>query len=141
MKKWKNVFFINFVPIILIHILFLIFELLFKADSITELIFDAIVIPIYLVVINILYCIKHNKNILKINLILMVLSSITGIFFSYFNWGITTKLIFNPDLDTIFVYNNIVIINLILIITFSLGFQLVIFLKNWIKKSKNTIMK
>jgi len=152
---FKNIIFINFFPIIVINIIFLPLWIIIKVKlnntiiqdeydilicilnfrlviTILELLFNVIINPIYLLIINMVYN-KKLKNYKYIkNIILMLLSCFLGIFMFFINWCNANDNFFNHD------WKDIIILKYSLI--FTIGITLIIGLVEQyilIKKYKN----
>jgi len=104
---------INLYPVIIVNFIFLLFWIIYKRDSITtgnisynELFYNIIINPIYLFIINMFNSIIYKRKIFVINIILMVISCLSGIIIHYFNWGITShySLLLHPDGETFFIF-------------------------------------
>ena len=152
---FKNILFINLIPIIVINIIFLplwiiikvklnntiipgeydIFNFIMKFRliiTILELLFNVLLNPIYLLIINMIYN-KKLKNYKYIkNIIFMLLSCFIGILMFFINWGIANENIFNYDWKDIMILKYSLIFTMGIIFIIGLVEQLVL-----IKKYKN----
>ena len=108
-KATKTLLFSNFIPIIAIHICFLPFwfsnNISFRTmvGSI-ELVFNVVLLPLYLIIFNYIYSIKKKQFNFLPNIALMLSAAIFGNCLYYFNWGITTGRMFSPDGETIWLF-------------------------------------
>ncbi len=91
---------------------------------------SAVVIPIYLIVVNIINCTKIKNSFFLFNLLMMELSVILGCLFQYFNWGITSGALFSPDLLTLLFLNESLKGSLTVVVVVGGIIQLVLFFKN-----------
>ena len=115
MKK-RSVYIYYLIPI-LVHLIFL--PLLFFERSgrisFVEIFVGTIAVPIYLVGIS--YKLLGNFGICKFFSALLAMLSVTllGIVIGYFNWGITTGNLLNPDGETIHIFNLEMVISAIIV--------------------------
>lgn len=116
----NNLFFINFVPVIFINIIFLIlWYIRTKIDPIlvgafvplTEMFFNIILVPLYLIYFNYRYALRNKKNSFILNLFLMLVSILINNAFSYMNWGISSGLLLNPDYVTVAINYGVNLLN------------------------------
>jgi len=152
---FKNILFLNLFPILVINIIFLplwiiikvklnntiitgeydIFNFIMKfrlVITILELLFNVILNPIYLLIINMVYN-KKLKNYKYIkNIIFMLLSCFLGIFMFFINWCIANDNIFIHDWKDIMILKYSLIFTMGITFIIGLGEQLVL-----IKKYKN----
>lgn len=85
--------------------------------------------PFYLLIINIMYSIKHKKIIFINRMILMMIVESILVFISYVNWGIYTDRLFQPGSTNEF-YLRLNMQIVLSIITFvSLIFQTIMYIK------------
>jgi hypothetical protein len=104
---------VNLYPVIIVNFIFLLFWIIYKKDYISigyiteiEILYNIIINPIYLFIINMIHSIKYKIKIYFINIFLMVISCLSGIIIHYFNWGITEhySLLINPDGETLYIF-------------------------------------
>ena len=106
---------INLYPVIIVNFIFLLFWIIYqnKKDYISignitsyEIFYNIIINPIYLIIINMINSIKNKRKYFFINVLLMVISCLSGIIIHYFNWGITShySLLINPDGETLYMF-------------------------------------
>ncbi len=128
----KNIFFINFVPPLIVHIVCLFCWIFFSslAATLIETFFNIALIPIYLIVVNIINCVKTKSKFFLFNLLLMELSVVLGSFFHYFNWGIATGYLFSPDSKTLALLKEFFKIGSIAIIAAGVIIQFMLVFKN-----------
>ena len=117
----SNKLIINLFPVIIINFAFLLIWIFHKNIGLIsssfqiyiaiqvyvtlfQMIYNVIINPIYLIIINIVHSIKNKNKKFMINIALMMLSCIIGIFMHYFAWGITTGGLLNPDWGTILLF-------------------------------------
>jgi hypothetical protein len=89
-----------------VHLLFLPFWYLGNQTqnvSIAEMAVGAIIIPIYLIIVSAKLLNEVIISKCTILLLLMLLVAIAGIIVSYFNWGISTGNLLEPDSVTILI--------------------------------------
>jgi hypothetical protein len=158
MKKYfKNILFINIFPIIVINIIFLPLWIIIKVKlnntiiqgeydnlicimnfrlviTILELLFNGILNPIYLLIINMVYNTKlMNYKYIK-NIILMLLSCFLGLFMFFINWCIANDNFFNHDWKDIMILKYSFIFTMGITLIIGLVEQLIL-----IKKYKNKL--
>ena len=103
-KVYTNIIFINFFPVILVNLLFLLFWILEIDDlKLMSLPFNAMVTPIYLVTIN-LYIKTSEKSSIFLRILFMIIGCLIGIGSDYFSWGITGGNFRNPDWGTVILF-------------------------------------
>jgi hypothetical protein len=135
---------INLYPVIIVNFIFLLFWIIYKKDYISigyitsiEILYNIIINPIYLFIINLIHSIKYKIKIYFINILLMVISCLSGIIIHYFNWGITEhySLLINPDGDTLYIFLLMLLIIPIVIIIGLIEqiILLIIYKKKWKK--------
>lgn len=117
-----------FIPI-LVHIICLLLGLWIKPGdlSMIEFVFDTIIVPIYLIVIN--YKLVTKVALPKIvgYLILMMVVILAGHGIHYLNWGISTGYLTTPDSATVHLFQITVLISLVILI---IGWIAVFVIKN-----------
>lgn len=117
-----------FIPI-LVHIICLLLGLWIKPGdlSMIEFVFDTIIVPIYLIVIN--YKLVTKVALTKIvgYLILMMVVILAGHGIHYLNWGISTGYLTTPDSATVHLFQITVLISLVILI---IGWIAVFVIKN-----------
>ncbi len=117
-----------FIPI-LIHIICLLLGLWIKPGdlSMIEFVFDTIIVPIYLIVIN--YKLVTKVALPKIvgYLIFMMVVILAGHGIHYLNWGISTGYLTTPDSATVHLFQITVLISLVILI---IGWIAVFVIKN-----------
>jgi hypothetical protein len=137
---------INLYPVIIVNFIFLLFWIIYKNDYISigyitniEILYNIIINPIYLFIINIIHSIKYKIKIFFINILFMVISCLSGIIIHYFNWGITEhySLLLNPDGETLYIFLLMLLIIPIVIIIglIEQTILLIIYKKKWKKES------
>jgi len=136
-KQDKNLIFLNFVPVITIHLCFLPLWL-FRVARLTtitsfEMVFNLILIPLWLIIYNCFNSIKEERYNFGFNLILMIESVFLSNLLYYFNWGITTKNLLSPDGDTIALFNLETAVTIIAVAILGIIWQLILLL---VKKKK-----
>jgi len=152
---FKNILFINLFPIIVINIIFLPFWIIIKVKlnntiipgeydvfncimnvrlviTILELLFNVILNPIYLLIINMVYNIKLKSYKYIKNIIFMLLSSFLGIFMFFINWCIANDNFLNHDWKDIMILKYSLIFTMGVIFIIGLIEQFIL-----IKKYKN----
>lgn len=91
------------------------FESIVEYVSTFSIIFNAVVVPLYLIVLNLII---KNVTIIK-RVVFSFSSSILSIIIHYVNYGITTKTFFSPDLATmIILFYEFVIACVVLLVFF-----------------------
>ena len=126
---------LNFIPIFMLHLLFLALWITVRSTRIgtdvpiLEMITDLFIVPVYLIVINYRYNKKKKSYFFVLNFFIMIISSILGNAMSYFNWGVTTGLLKNPDAETLLIVNTIVTLNIITVFIACLIIQLIFLAK------------
>jgi len=152
---FKNILFLNLFPIIVINIIFIPFWIIIKVKlnntiipdeydifncimkfrlviTIIELLFNVILNPIYLLIINMVYN-KKLKNYKYIrNIILMLLSCFLGLFMFFINWCIANDSFLNHDWKDIMILKYSLIFSIGITFIIGLVEQLVL-----IRKYKN----
>ena len=115
MKK-RSVYIYYLIPI-LVHLIFLPLLFFERSGRISfiEIFVGTIAVPIYLVGIS--YKLLDNFSICKLFSALLATLSVTlfGIVIGYFNWGITTGNLLNPDGETIHIFNLEMVISAIIV--------------------------
>lgn len=115
MKK-RSVYIYYLIPI-LVHLIFLPLLFFERSGRISfiEIFVGTIAVPIYLVGIS--YKLLDNFGICKFFSALLATLSVTlfGIVIGYFNWGITTGNLLNPDGETIHIFNLEMVISTIIV--------------------------
>lgn len=98
---------INFIPVILNVLLLPLWYMestygfwTYGRTSFFELIFNSVLSPIYLLILNI-HLIKKRRRGILFHLLLMTISILCSAVIHYLNWGITSGNFFNPDEMTI----------------------------------------
>ena len=152
-KLFKNIHFINLFPAVFLNILFIplwiIWKLMSNIDpeeysliirasylgtftSFFELLFNTILNPIYLCIVNMVFSIKLKNDKYVKNIILMLLSCFLGFSIYYINWGIATGNLLKPDWGTIVVL--IIGLSFIVSVIIIVGIIEQIYLKNKFKE-------
>jgi len=143
----NSIIFKNIVPIMTVHLGFLILWLVtawFFEDSTIATIFEMIInvffVPGYLIILNTDYIMESQKKHLNIYLLFIISSIAVFIsnFFHYFNWGITSGYLLRPDSETVYIRNLIIKINFITLIVWLVIIQVkLLFSSDNSKKSDN----
>lgn len=149
MKKLiNNIFIQNFIPVILLHLIFSVLWIFTnKNNDITgttnvtmlETISDLVIVPVYLLIVNFRLCLKLKKYSFLLNFVLMEISAFLGNIMHYFNWGLTTGLLKNPDPETISIFKAITSFDLIAILIVSIVMQIVLVFRRKASKSKEKL--
>ena len=127
----KKNYLISFLAVFIVHCILLILWLITtKINAImfrTNVTFIETIIDILLPLgILVFLFIKKLKN--KCFVLELILSF--GTFFHYFNWGVSTKLFFHPDFETILIFQGILEINCISILILGIVLQIILLIKN-----------
>ena len=128
----RNYILIYLIPVI-VHLMFLPFWLLdipsasSAGVSLIELLLGTLVIPIYLIIISYKYLNKVSIGKFLYFLLLMISLTLLGHIISYFNWGISTGNLWNPDSETVHIIMMQITTSLIIII---LGWIIACLIKN-----------
>jgi len=137
---------LNLYPVIIINLIFLPFWIIYNKDDNLignivdiEICYNIIINPMYLFIINMIYSIKFKRKIFVINILLMIISCLSGIIIQYFNWGITThySLLIYPDGGTLYI---VLLMLLIIPVVIIIGIIeqiiiLIIYKKKWKNES------
>ena len=132
----KKNYLLSFLSVIIIHCIFLVFWLIgtkFDATLISTYIsLLEIIIDIFLPIgILIFLFIKHfDKRWIIPGILFSLFLGILGTFMDYFNWGVSTKLFFHPDFETILIFQGILEINCISILILGIVLQIILLIKN-----------
>lgn len=140
MLKFKfinNLWFVNFVPIIVILLLLPLWLLQYKfkvidtGTGITSLsiIIEVVVVPMYLLIVNFLHSKKNEKYNFVPNILLMLFVLLCNNAMNYLNWGLSTGLILRTDSETIMIINTIVILNIIIVVVGGIILQMLLLKK------------
>lgn len=84
--------------------------------SLIEMAVGVVIIPIYLIIINIKLTDKISIVNFATKLLLMIGITILGILISYFNWGVISRNLLRPDSATILIIKGEMIVSSIIII-------------------------
>lgn len=130
-RKEKNMFWLNILPVV-VNILFLPFWFIEeKVDFITkgtislvEMIFNAFIVPVFLLIINFYTLKKLNKPIWQHYIIMIITAIISGAI-CYINWGINGGNLLNPDGMTVALTQLIIIISVTIITVVSIVIKIV----------------
>ena len=87
-----------------------------------------ILLPLGILVFLFIKKLKNKCFVLE--LILSLAMGLFGTFFHYFNWGVSTKLFFHPDFETILIFQGILEINCISILILGIVLQIILLIKN-----------
>lgn len=122
----RNMWIFFSIPI-MIHLIFL--PLLFFESSgeisLAEIFTETIIIPIYLIIVS--YKLLEHFSVSKFfaMLLLILVVTIFGIVISYFNWGITTGNLLNPDNETIYIIHwQMIIASVIVIVGWTVAYMI-----------------
>lgn len=132
----KKNYLLSFLTVLIVHCIFLVFWLIgtkFDATLISTYIsLLEIIIDIFLPIgILIFLFIKHSKKRwFIIGIIFSLIIGFFGTFMDYFNWGVSTKHFFQPDFETILIYQGILEINCISILILGIVLQIILLIKN-----------
>ena len=130
-RSLRTVAAFDFLPIAIIHICFLPLwfnkniSFMTKLTSI-EMGFSIILLPLYLLIFNFIYSVKSKQVNFLPNIGLMLLAAILGNCLYYFNWGISSGNLFSPDSETIYLFQSVLKINSISIVTLSIIWQIIL---------------
>lgn len=124
-------FWLNILPVV-VNILFLPFWFIEeKVDFITkgtisfvEMIFNAFIVPVFLLIINFYTLKKINKPIWQHYIIMIITAIISGAI-CYINWGINSGNLLNPDGMTVALTQLIIIISVTIITVASIVIKIV----------------
>ena len=124
----KRLILFNFIPVLIIHLCFLPFWFSKNVSFITniastEIIFDFVIIPLYLLIFNAIYSIRYKKFNFIFNIILMLIAVFLGNCLHYLNWGISTGMLFVPDGETIYLVESTIKVNFISIFILGIIWQ------------------
>lgn len=139
-KMFNNMILMNFIPILLIHLILLPFWLIGNIEltthiTIMEMIIDIIVVPIYLIVVNLRYSLKTEKTLILNNFIFMVIGAFLSCGLHYLNWGVSTNLLLlNPDGETIYFFKLFLVLNLCFLLIGSIIIQILVLIRKNTKK-------
>ena len=128
----KNYILLYLIPVI-VYLMFLPFWLLDLPSvssagvSLIELLLGTLVIPIYLIIISYKYLNKVSIGKIIYFLLLIISLTLLGHIISYFNWGISTRNLWNPDSETVHIIMLQIMTSLIIII---LGWIMACLIKN-----------
>ena len=115
--KRCNIWVYYLIPIA-VHLLFLLPWFLINnwMVSLIEIFIGTVVIPIYLITISNKLLDNFGTREFFVKLVIMLGITILGIVISYFNWGITTGNLLNPDSETIYILKLEMVISSIIVI-------------------------
>lgn len=122
-----NLYLLNIIPGMIIHLVLIPIWVFFPDSidwvvSLIGLIFNVIILPIFLLIVNFFYNLKNNRYGFFVNILAMLLSMILWNFLNYINWGLSNNkfIIFNPDDETIIILKSVILLNLLTILGGSL---------------------
>lgn len=122
-----NLCLLNIIPGMIIHLVLIPIWVFFPDSidwvvSLIGLVFNVIILPIFLLIVNFFYNLKNNRYGFFVNILAMLLSMILWNFLNYINWGLSNNkfIIFNPDDETIIILKSVILLNLLTILGGSL---------------------
>jgi hypothetical protein len=130
-RSLKSIAVFNFIPVIVVHICFLPFwfskNLLFTTNvTAIEMLFNVILLPLYLTIFNFIYSIKKKEYNFLPNIVLMLFAATLGNCLYYFNWGISTGRLFSPDAETVMLFQLETKINFISLLILGIIWQIIL---------------
>lgn len=121
----RNIFTINFLPIIFFHLILLpiwllvnVFEELWVVTILSS-IGTTIIIPFFQVVINGWFNIKCNNYRFIKNWTIISISTLLSHVLNYMNWGISSQSLLKPDSETLLILKWEIIISLLIVFIMS----------------------
>jgi hypothetical protein len=131
----KNILFLNTVPVILLQIVLLISWILFENTGLFQgilsahIIFNLVIIPAVLIMLNFSYCLKNKRYFIfsYMGLVLTILAFCQGMY--YLSWGITTGPLLNPGEGMLSIMNFFLLLNLITVLAMGSLMQFVLLKK------------
>jgi hypothetical protein len=132
---FKNILFLNTVPVILLQIVLFISWILFEKSNIFQgilsahILFNVVIIPAVLIMLNFSYCVKNKRYFIfsYMGLVLTILVFCQGVY--YLAWGITTGPLLNPGEGMISIMNFFLLLNLITVLAMGSLMQMVLLKK------------
>lgn len=133
-------------PILIVHTIFLVIwainEWLFEdmgTIALFEMLVAAFAVPCYLIVINTKEINKKRRKILWLYILFLYacVCSLVSVYFHYFNWGIISGDLLNPDSETVYIRELIIEVNLLALAAWLIVMQ-VYYLFTYLKLNKRS---
>lgn len=101
----NNIYFINFLPVIVFHLILLPIWLVPSLWGVTIVsqIVTTLFLPYFLIELNTNHNLIRGKKLFIINWLLVSISTLVSFSLSYLNWGLASGGILNPDSETILI--------------------------------------
>ena len=116
---YKNIF--NYLLIIIVKVFLLMLS--WFGITLLNILFDLLILPIVLVYLNYISNLDRKDEIFFKNFIPMAFVIVFSNFLGYTIWGISTGYFFNPDSETVLIFESITIFGLIFLLILSIGAQ------------------
>lgn len=118
----KNIFFLNFFPVFVFHLILLpvwllsdLFPSLWGVAIVSQIV-TTVGLPYFLLEINMNYNLIRGKKVFIINWLLVSISTFVSFSLSYLNWAFVSGMILNPDSETILIIQWEFAISIVLIL-------------------------
>jgi len=138
MKKiFNNLLITNIVPVVLFNLLFfLCFDVVRDHKIYVTILWvgNIAVFPILLTILDLIIAFKEKQYIFFKYFIFILLSMVIGNVLNYINWGITSRMLFTPDGETLLIVGHLAILGLKFVIASCILAQIILVFYRLFKK-------